>query len=196
MAKPSEGPSEAFYAEYGAAMLQWSNLEVFLALWFRNLAMIPDWDMAFAIFFSARSFSGRADMLSAALEHSPDGPKKQFLQEALLKAIAYNSVRNQLAHGVGPLGDNYDTIVPGHRLRKGGTLKLDGIKAFRQNVKVLRRTLHAYYRDITGEDGGLPLEECLERLRQLPNEACSSELSRKQKGRLRQLLLGKKKQVQ
>jgi hypothetical protein len=168
-------------------MVQWSNLEIILALWFRAAAAMPVIDMAQAIFFSARSFQGRSEMLAAVIGIVPDDVEfKPLLQEGLLKAIGYNSVRNQIAHGTVHGGQDA-TVRSGDKWLAPGDITLEHLENAAANFAELRRILYqglmCFYKD---KKRGKPIPECLERLRRLPNEACSKEPSQRQRGRERQ----------
>lgn len=168
-------------------MMEWSRVEVMLGLWFGHLTNIRSWDMASAVFFSAKSFSGRAEMMQAALEHGTlNDETQEFLGAALLKAIAYNSFRNRLAHGIAPAGDNL-ALSEGKQWWKAGDINLPKLEAARANFRELRRLLYKAHCHFDGSADPLPPSECLRQLRLLPNEPYSSELSQRQKGRLRQL---------
>lgn len=180
--------SDEFLLAYGDALLQWSNLEVLLATWFRKVALIPSWEMAYSIFFSARSFQGRADMFTAAIDHMPDDVFwKAFARDAILKAIAYSSARNQIAHGFVSFDKSGNSTVS-HPARYWlpGSITLNHLRAASDNFCELRRILWRAEKGLTKLKGGKPLEECHELLRLLPNEACSTQPSRKQRGRERQ----------
>lgn len=183
-----------FVCAYGDALMQWSNIEFVLAIWFRKIAMIPDWRGAYAVFFSARSFQGRSEMFGHALEHAKLPPELlTFLREGLAKAIAYNTVRNEIAHGFvrpGDEGEEAKIAKPG-RYWHPGNIGLSELEAAAKNFYDLWHTLYDAHEHMVSaksfKQRGLSLSASLERLRELPNEACSSALSRRQRGRLRQL---------
>jgi hypothetical protein len=58
-----------FSIVYGEAMAEWSSLEGQLFYWFQLVTGMNE-RLGRAIFFSARSFAARADMLAAALQAS------------------------------------------------------------------------------------------------------------------------------
>lgn len=88
-----------FNVVYGAALAEWSSLESHLFYWFQLLTGMNE-KTARAVFFSARSFNARADMLEAALDaESPGGPLQLFLEAALKKARGYSGFRNSATHG-------------------------------------------------------------------------------------------------
>lgn len=96
--------SERAYAEfhnaYGIALAQWAGLERMLSYWFALITQMHAM-MAQSVFYSARSFGARAEMLQAAIEHAkhiqPDILK--FIQAALKRCWSYSTFRNYLAHG-------------------------------------------------------------------------------------------------
>jgi hypothetical protein len=88
-----------FHLVYGAAMAEWSRLEGQLFYWFQLLTGMDE-KTARAVFFSARNFNARADMLEAALKaENPGGPIQYFLEAALKKARGYSGFRNSATHG-------------------------------------------------------------------------------------------------
>lgn len=88
-----------FHLVYGAALAEWSRLEGQLFYWFQLLTGMDE-KTARAVFFSARNFNTRADMLEAALKAAnPGGPIQYFLEAALKKARAYSGFRNSATHG-------------------------------------------------------------------------------------------------
>lgn len=89
-----------FHHAYGCTMAQWGGIERALYYWFFYITQLTD-DMARAIFYSARSFSARADMLQAAIDHSTklDGGQSDFIKRALKRALGYSGFRNRMAHG-------------------------------------------------------------------------------------------------
>ena len=92
--------SAELYHYYGHVMTRWSQLETALFYWFAKITKMPD-GMSRAIFYSARGFAARAEMLEAAVanatELTPDQLK--ILKEALKKARSYSAFRNKVAHG-------------------------------------------------------------------------------------------------
>jgi len=180
-----------FYTTYGQAMLMWTRVETNLALWFQAITEMPDWEATFAVFFSARSFQGRADMLQAALAVAwDDDPElKSFAQEAIQKAASYNSARNQIAHGDLRFSEDQRFSI-GHpaKYMAEGTVSHENLVAAATNFQELAIILWEAHAGVSTGGGGKPLSKCHARLRLLPNEAYSSEPSRKQRGRERQRL--------
>jgi hypothetical protein len=97
----SSDPDEAwnaFYLEYGPAMLAWQLVERELATLFWRLTGIPA-DMAFQIFYSGTSFNGRIDIFSAALTTSKAHEGAIALAHSIIgKAKSYSAYRNKFAH--------------------------------------------------------------------------------------------------
>lgn len=89
-----------FHHAYGVAMSQWACVERNLYLWFVHVTQMKE-KVARAVFYSARSFNARAEMLQAAIEKADHlAPERlDFIQEALRRAWSYSSFRNRMAHG-------------------------------------------------------------------------------------------------
>jgi hypothetical protein len=90
-----------FYTVLGRAMAEWANLEYALALWFAKATISREENqiLAYNIFYSARSFLGRYDMLKAATA-SPrlTADERKFIRKASKLASDYNKLRSKLAH--------------------------------------------------------------------------------------------------
>lgn len=103
MAEPSDDwdaeVQARLYQTLGKAMAGWAGVEGTLLALFEMLTDMPH-KLARRIFFSARSFNGRADMLSAAAVAS-DKPDdlRDYAKAVLTKARQYSAFRNALAHG-------------------------------------------------------------------------------------------------
>lgn len=176
-------------------MSAWSNLEVMLSIWFITITGIKPNRLAYAIFFSGKGFAARIDMLNAALEHGKQSRTvTPLLKEIILKALAYSNARNRMAHSYFDTpAEKGDRLLPGHswyRDQPGLTLQ-DMLNASR-NLSAFSTIIDDCWRGDGGRKRrGRPSpklrRECLERLFQLPSEACSNEVSQKQRGRLRQL---------
>jgi hypothetical protein len=111
-----EGASTEFHFVYGCVLAAWGNVERGLFFWFAALTGMRE-DMARAIFYSSRSFNGRAEMLEAAISvreqraeraekhnETPEkaGPKPidiQLIKQALRRAWKYSEFRNSVTHG-------------------------------------------------------------------------------------------------
>lgn len=183
-------------AALGNAMLQWATIEQRLFYWFQRLTGLSD-RMARAIFYSARSFKGRAEMLEGAISASDlPAPEIEFIKSGLDKAIKYNSFRNRLVHGeVAYVADNNGrwqaVLADGkHPLDKQAFSVIEaGLLStatanFRQLSKLLMDALyHVLGRQPEPEASP---ERCREQVEALPNQADSATPSRKQQGRQRQ----------
>ena len=83
MAKSFDEDQKEFYHNYGLAMAFWAEVEADLGDHFMRIARLPE-KIGGPIYYSARSFLGRVDMLSACLPLAktvPDGRK--FLTRAV-----------------------------------------------------------------------------------------------------------------
>ena len=89
-----------FHLTFGSALTQWARVEERVGNWFWYSTGLSE-EMARAIFYSARNFNARADMLEAALRHAEIETRgaKEFIKSAIHKAVSYSSFRNVLAHG-------------------------------------------------------------------------------------------------
>ncbi|CAN7702031.1 hypothetical protein [Mesorhizobium sp. LjNodule214] len=185
---------ERLYPLYGQAMLNWSNIEDCLCEWFHYISgMKPP--QARAVFFSARGFAARADMLSALLD-VPNGKPwvSEFVRDSLNKSIAYSQVRNRVAHRVPVINASSDQshIV---ELHEGGTYPfLSGTPILGAHLAIIcdnyanlgrinRKAWLLTRGKIAPKERKARLQECHGKLLLLPNQADSSELSRKQRGR-------------
>lgn len=87
-----------FYLPYGRAMGAWAQLEQSLGLIFMRLVEL-DWARAEAVYYSARSFQGRAEMVQACIQFARIIPAgKIFLSRSVGLASNYAQARNRLAH--------------------------------------------------------------------------------------------------
>jgi hypothetical protein len=94
-----EKAAAEFHLVYGRTLAQWALVEAALYDWFQLTTNMKE-EMARSVFYSAKSFAGRADMLEAALatsDHSPEVLK--FVGAVVKKARTYSSFRNQITHG-------------------------------------------------------------------------------------------------
>jgi len=194
-------PADPFLAEFGRAMAGWSSVEVHLSIWFNTITGIMPKRLGRAIYFSGRSFTARSEMFAAALEHGKQ-PKQvtPLLKQILTKAISYASARNRLAHSYfGTLQDEEDRLRAGQEwdALHTGITKQELLNASQNFSNLASLITDAWAGNQGKARRGRPSPsvraECLERLLLLPNEACSNELSQKQKGRLRQLQAAQRK---
>lgn len=132
----------AFYINYGRAMAAWGDLENSLANLMLALSKVKP-EFGFAMFYSAKSFAGRLEMVRACVpvvRTTPQG--RHYLKEALNKASGYATVRNRLAH------DPHRLDLPAAVARTAGAryivslrgeppLRSDETENFRLNVALL-----------------------------------------------------------
>ena len=188
---------QPFIYAYGQAMLQWSYVEDRLFMWFFRLTSLKE-NMARAVFFSARSFQGRLDMVNAVIHEKTDddslnGDNLATISEIFKKAALYAGYRNALAHGLGifvnePSGALKPILVQGKHKRieyeqlglAEARILLIGTN-FEKLQDLMIRALRAYR-----SGGSTPIREYLEQLEMLPNEADQGSPSRKQENRQRQ----------
>jgi hypothetical protein len=172
-----------FLHAFGLAMSQWARLERSLYDWFERASEMRS-EMASAIFFGARGFSARAEMLESILEHAKvlSTTETEFLKEAIKKARQFSQFRNSIAHGE-PLpnfvrsGDDiemhYAIVHPKHvRTMHPDQLSVEDIFVAADNIHSLQRCtveMSAWLRE-RNQNLRSP-EECLAHVRALPNQA-------------------------
>jgi hypothetical protein len=202
----------AFYSEFGRALALWAVLESALCDWFiRVTKMRPD--MATDVFYSARNFVGRSEMLEAAMGATKlPSIEERLLKAAIRKAVAYNSFRNSLAHGrtIHRFSRGEDgrpvrgqwLLVPGQSKFSPRTHghSIEAIRNAAKNFSELASLLsEAYYHLEFAWQNDIEFlspEECLERVHALPNQADLATPSRRQLGRQRQRQAAQKKAPQ
>jgi hypothetical protein len=175
-----------FYHFYGHAMASWASLESSLQHWFSHLTGM-DHNMGSAIFFGARGFGARADMLDAAIQTCKSKPQAQieFIKEAVKKARQYSSFRNKIAHGEprlnvtksgdiedgGPVESAHYMLIQG---KSGLSVKDPGISVTELNVAIGNikrlRTYIISAANFRSVSGSKPPEECRALVLALPNE--------------------------
>lgn len=91
--------ANAFNLSLGETLGHWARVESFFMRHFALLTALEH-KMARRLFYSARSFQGRVDMLAAAAaaSNAKDG-HKAFVRAAIKKAREQSGFRNRLAHG-------------------------------------------------------------------------------------------------
>lgn len=90
---------DEFHLAYGRALSEWAAIEQRLFFWFQHLTNMPN-GVGRAVFYSAKNFNGRMDMLDAVSEKLPlDENTAAFLKSVSKKARQFASSRNALAHG-------------------------------------------------------------------------------------------------
>jgi hypothetical protein len=188
---------DKFFQRYGRAMAEWAAIEFILSLWFAS-ACDPRWKSTtqmFDVFYSARSFNGNSDMLMAAVVSSGQSEDlKNFFRKALNHTKGYYQFRNILAHRLPLYLEERKHMI----LRQGGgdLTVHEGItdrdivvatRNFRRLYQVWER-VRPSRRQLPGRLPSLTLAEGLRRIEELPAEANSSVLSRKQRGKQQQRL--------
>jgi hypothetical protein len=168
-----------FHLHYGKAMSSWAGLENSLYFWFAAATGMTG-RMARAVFYTARGFSARAEMLLAALEHAtkPPAVDRELLKEALKKARSYASYRNRIAHGE-PRVQLFEhrekfrpllTIDDGRKNpAEANSILLDDLDRAAANIHELSMLLIERYPGVI--DRSRTPEEWLASLRALPSEA-------------------------
>jgi hypothetical protein len=117
----TEKTRKDFLRRYGAAMAAWATVERELGTLFAFVTAIKP-AMAMQVFYSARSFNGRADMFRAGLIASDRSEAVKAISRAVLRrAKSYNEFRAKLAHDL----PNYDY--------KGGIVLVDGKAQFQSD---------------------------------------------------------------
>ena len=105
--------AERFYAALGRCTGRWSGIEHNLSRHFGALAKLP-YPAAARIFFSARSFQGRYDMLSCLVDGMSGPPGlRNYYRSLLARVRTYNVTRNMYAHDA--IAFNCDPRSPRHR---------------------------------------------------------------------------------
>lgn len=95
----SEAELEPLFVAIGRAMSNWAQVERWMGMWFAVVTGMTQAE-AKAVFFSAKSFSGRTEMFDAALLYSKLPHTTALLTEISKKAATYSSFRNTTAHGI------------------------------------------------------------------------------------------------
>lgn len=169
------------YHFYGNAMAAWAHVESSLYYWFFYMTKMPD-DMCRAIYYSARGFAARIEMLEAAIEHTGalSVTETVFLKEALKKARSYSWFRNKVAHGeprlnvTKPPGEDFTasyTITQGKDTPAGSqeALTLSELDDAAYNIRVLALCIGDMLPILRRKNPQSP-EECLSQVRTLPSE--------------------------
>jgi hypothetical protein len=179
---------EEFHGRLGAAMAEWARIEDALLYWFMVTANLEE-PMARAVFFSARSFAGRKDMLQASIEPSAmEDDVRAFLRAGLKKAHQFSGFRNRTAHGQ-PMFD-IDTASKTYKqyfLAEGSNsqnirqdaVTLSDLSAATCNFHELARLLYDMLPWYRAKISASPLGH-LEAVRALPSEANSKAPPQKQ----------------
>jgi hypothetical protein len=166
-------------------MAQWAGIERGLYYWFVHVTQLKD-KMARAIFYSARSFNARAEMLLAAIEQANHlAPERlEFIQAALRRAWGYSSFRNSMAHGepsmnifelVGQPRKVSYYIAQGKSLKDASVdISMEDLETATKNFHTLVNLLIDTHPTIGNVDHQWPLE-ALKLLNALPSRASSKK---------------------
>lgn len=170
-----------FHIHYGNAMARWAQLENALYLWFSAATAMND-AVGRAIFYSARGFAARAEMLEAAVEHATTLSPEQieFLKEAIKKARQYSGFRNKVAHGE-PRVHLYEneegekraifSIDQGRHVPSSAeSLSMEDLDQGADNIHTLSMLIIEMWPPIRKPTSKSP-QECLSLVRALPNVA-------------------------
>ncbi|SDB31385.1 hypothetical protein [Bauldia litoralis] len=178
--------AEALFVEaFGRAMLNWSHVEQRLFWYFEHITEMKH-EMSRAVYYSARNFTARAEMLAAAMSANQalDSDLSVFLQKALKKARQYQAFRNSLAHGetimfanTGIRAENRLTLVEGKRalhLSIDSGIKVSQLRTAAKNFSRLASLLTVVYlNQMTKGAHGKSPAQCLKQVLRLPNTASS-----------------------
>lgn len=176
--EPRDPAVEEFYTRFGKALAAWADVENSLADWFRR-AIEPEQGAhvnADGIFYSARSFNGRADMLKAAASSSHlSAEERKFIRKALKKATDYNTFRAKLAHRVAVEKKGFGPDEDGMFLHEGDdpfgrNEHLPAIDTKHLANATLNFDALKWIVSITGIPGGIEPEEGLRLVGLLPTE--------------------------
>jgi len=106
---------DEFHRALGNAVVEWGAVENMLYCWFWDLSEIKNGEVARSIFYSARSFLGRFEMLQALLSapivaRAQSAKKVEFIKRAALVAKRWSGQRNTIAHGFSAQNWNTGTV--------------------------------------------------------------------------------------
>jgi hypothetical protein len=169
-----------FHLSYAPAMQQWSLLERSLCDWFQH-ASAMQYTMANAIFYSARGFTARIEMLEAAIEHSTALTlfQTEFLKEAAKKARQFTGFRNKVTHGQpvphyvagNPPQVFYTIAQRGDVSEPAELLSVEDLRLGTARIYQLHICIREMHPWLRARNPNLPSpEECLARVRALPTE--------------------------
>jgi hypothetical protein len=166
-----------FHQHLGAVMRMWSGVERALYNWFERATGMPD-SMARGIFYGARGFSARAEMLESTLEHTTALTPAQsvFVKEAVKKARQYSGFRNRVAHGEPRLTVVHGEPTTAHYVIVQGKdvaspdefLSIDDLDGRIHTLQRCATEMHPWLRE--RNKNLLSPEECLAQVRALPNQ--------------------------
>jgi hypothetical protein len=168
-------------------MQRWARLEQAMDYWFQWLAEIPE-NRARAIFYSAKNFAGRSDILVAVIPYAkPDDEYRAFVRAAIKKARQYNSFRNAVTHGEAIFDTRRGSLTFGQYVLAEGrdssfeagasAVSTQRIDTSSENVRELAKLMF----DVLGYAGVIPgptgleasPQRCREQVQSLPSRADS-----------------------
>lgn len=167
-----------FHHAFGCAMSEWAGVERSLFYWFTYITRMKS-EMARAVFYSARSFNARADMLAAAIAEAKRQTEVEleFIRTALKRARGYGGFRNNLAHGEpimnimgpkeAPRAIHY-SITQGKKPNLGSDITIADLLTAAKNFHSLKLIIT----EALPWEKRVP-EECLAQLLALPTQANS-----------------------
>jgi hypothetical protein len=176
-----EHASLELHINYGIAMERWSALEQAMYLWFEHLTGLKR-EVASAIFYCARGFFSRAEMLESLIEVVCDAEKieTQIMKEGIKKARNYSGFRNKLAHGERLLnihqsraGDTAHYVITQGKSAtnpKADEITIQHMQIAADNVRSLHKAMLSILPVFMNSDEALSPAECLATIRSLPNQ--------------------------
>jgi len=100
-----------FYLAYGRTLGTWAAIERELGGLFVRMSGTTQ-AIGLAIYYSAKSFAGRSDMVAALVDHTRTVPSgKEFIRRAVALANEYSQTRNRLAHDIHII-DAFNAFAP------------------------------------------------------------------------------------
>jgi hypothetical protein len=170
---------DQFHLALGRTLGEWAKIEDRLHNWFHYISGMT-YETSKAVFYSARSFSARKEMLEAALSHAIFNPASalEFIKRATAKSGAYVAFRNRLAHGE-PSFDVRDENSPTFKqvillqgkhvpaIAADSAVTMTQLENALENYRELSRLLMDVFEVVNGTDPDIP-EESLRLLAALP----------------------------
>jgi hypothetical protein len=171
-----------FHEQLGKATAAWSSIEEGLFEWFRLCTGLEE-RLARAVYYSARSFEGRRDMLSAAIPFSLcDEKTRTSIRLCIKRARQYSEFRNRISHGH---IFYYAGNPPRHVIAEGRALAtlfteqsvvtLEDLKTATINFEELRHLILGFHPD--WQHPSVCEQGCLAEIQALPSAANSTEPS-------------------
>jgi len=184
-----------FVRAYGEALLEWARIEQHLFFCHRPKTH----DGPRRVLFR-QELQWPLRMIEAALQHATIEPTAlEVIKAGIHKAVAYNALRNRIAHGGMIILHDDTTPDPAGRplLAQGkdflfhiesASITKDQLETARANFATLASILLDawFYARGARHSRCKPPQECLALIDALPDEADSAKPSQKQLGRLRQ----------